>query len=126
MSAAMYRILADLVLLIHAAFVLFVVLGGLLVIGRPRIAPWHLAALAWGSVVIGFGWICPLTPLENMLRPLAGQEGYRGGFIDHYVAMLIYPPGLTRDIQVLLAVALIIGNAIVYGWVLRRRRRNKA
>lgn len=122
----MYRVLADMVLLIHAAFVLFVVLGGPLVIWWPRIAPWHLAALAWASVVIGLGWICPLTPLENMLRLLADKEGYRGGFIDHYIAMVIYPPGLTRDIQALFAVALVIGNAIVYGWMLRRRRRNKA
>ena len=123
MSAAMYRIFADLVLVIHAAFILFVVFGGLLVIWWPRIAPWHLAAMAWGAVVMAFGWICPLTPLENMLRPIAGHASYRGGFIDHYIGALIYPPGLTRSVQIFLAAALIIGNAVVYGLLLRRRGR---
>lgn len=119
----MYRIFADLVLLSHAAFVAFVVFGGLLVIWRPRVAPWHLIALAWGAAVVGFGWICPLTPLENNLRQLAGQQGYQGGFIDHYVTRIIYPSGLTRQIQVWLAAGLIVGNMLVYGWVFSRWRR---
>lgn len=76
----MYGLLADLVLLMHAAFVAFVVFGGLLVIWKPRAAPWHLMAMAWGAATVGFGWICPLTPLENHLLQLAGQQGYEGGW----------------------------------------------
>lgn len=121
----MYRLLADLVVLTHASFVAFVVFGGLLALWKPRAAPWHLIALAWGAAVVGFGWICPLTPLENTLRQLAGQEGYQGGFIEHYLMQIIYPPGLTRKVQVFLATGLIVGNAIVYGWVFRRWRGRK-
>ena len=121
----MYRLLADLVVLTHASFVAFVVFGGLLALWKPRAVPWHLVALAWGAAVIGFGWICPLTPLENTLRQLAGQEGYQGGFIEHYLMQIIYPPGLTREVQVFLATGLIVGNAIVYGWVFRRWRGRK-
>lgn len=121
----MYRVFADLVLLTHASFVAFVVFGGLLVLWKPRVAPWHLIALAWGSAVVGFGWICPLTPLENNLRQLAGQHGYDGGFIEHYFTQIIYPAGLTRQVQVWLAAGLIVGNALVYGWALSRWRRTK-
>ena len=121
----MYRLLADLVVLTHASFVAFVVFGGLLALWKPRAVPWHLIALAWGAAVVGFGWICPLTPLENTLRQLAGQEGYQGGFIEHYLMQIIYPPGLTREVQVFLATGLIVGNAIVYGWVFRRWRGRK-
>lgn len=121
-SFVMYRILADLVLLTHASFVAFVVFGGLLALWKPRVAPWHLIALAWGAAVVGFGWICPLTPLENSLRLLAGQQEYQGGFIEHYLMPVIYPPGLTREVQVLLAAGLIVGNAIVYGRVFHRWR----
>ncbi len=121
----MYRIFADLVLLVHASFVAFVVFGGLLALWKPRAARWHLIALFWGASVVGFGWICPLTPLENNLRQLAGQQGYYGGFIGHYLGQIIYPPGLTRQVQVWLAAGLIVGNAIVYGWVFSRSRREK-
>ncbi len=121
----MYRVLADLVLLTHALFVAFVVLGGLLVIWKPRAARWHLIALAWGATVVGFGWICPLTPLENTLRELAGQQGYNGGFIEHYLVQVIYPPGLTRQVQVWLAAGLITGNAMVYGWLFHGWRRDR-
>jgi hypothetical protein len=119
----MYRVLADLVLLAHAIFVAFVVLGGLLAIWKPRLAPWHLVALAWGAIVVGFGWICPLTPLENLLRQFGGQEEYHGGFIEHYLRRIIYPSGLTREIQAFLAAGLLAGNAMVYGWVFYRRHR---
>jgi len=118
-----YRVLADLVLLVHAAFVLFVALGGLLALWKRRLAPWHLAALAWGATVMGLGWICPLTPLENTLRQWAGQEGYTEGFIEHYVFGLIYPDGLTRPLQIALAGLLVAGNAVVYAILYRRRRR---
>lgn len=119
----MYRLIADIVLLTHAAFVAFVVFGGLLTLWKPRVALWHLIALAWGAAAVGFGWICPLTPLENSLRQLAGQQGYYGDFIEHYLVQIIYPPGLTRQVQAWLAAGLIVGNAIVYGWVFVRWRR---
>jgi len=121
----MYQALADLVLITHCLFIAFVMFGGLLAIWKPRVAPWHLLAMAWGAVVIGFGWVCPLTPLENNLRQLAGQDGYPGGFIDQYLVPLIYPPGLTRGTQILLAVALILGNATVYAVVFKRLRRRR-
>lgn len=117
-----YRILADLVLLGHAVFIVFAALGGLLVLWKTWWLPWHLAALAWGAVVMAMGWICPLTPLENKLRRLAGQEGYAGGFIEHYVWGLIYPEGLTRPMQMALAGALIIGNIVIYALVYYQRK----
>lgn len=116
-----YRILADLVLLVHGLFVAFVVLGGLLALWKPRIAYWHLPALAWGALVIGMGWICPLTPLEVWLRERAGQDGYAGGFIEHYVVGIIYPEGITRTTQMVLAAVLIVGNIVVYTLWARRR-----
>lgn len=118
-----YRILADLVLVVHGLFVAFVVFGGLLTLWKPRIAWWHLPALAWGAMVIGMGWICPLTPLEVSLRTQAGQQGYAGGFIEHYVLGIIYPAGITRTTQIVLAALLIVGNIVVYTlWVKKRRR----
>ena len=119
-----YRILADLVLVVHGLFIAFVMFGGLLALWKPRIAYCHLPALAWGAMVIGMGWICPLTPLEVSLRQQAGQQGYAGGFIEHYVLGLIYPEGITRATQIVLATLLIVGNIIVCTLWARRRRRN--
>jgi len=119
----LYLALAHLVLLIHAAFVTFVAFGGLLALWRPRMAYLHLPALAWGATVVAMGWICPLTPLENWLRMMAGKEQYEGGFIEHYLTMLVYPPGLTRDTQILLATLLVVANVAIYAvWYGRRRR----
>jgi hypothetical protein len=113
--------LADLVLVAHAAFVLFVVVGGLLVLRWPRVAWAHVPCAMWGSWVVIAGWICPLTPLEVSLRRAAGQAGYESGFLQHYVEMLLYPPGLTREIQVALGVAVVALNVAVYLWVWRTR-----
>lgn len=118
-----HAVAADIVLIIHGLFIAFVVFGGLLVLWRRRLAWLHLPALAWGAAVISMGWICPLTPLENQLRTLAQQTPYDGGFIQHYLWPLIYPPGLTRAMQVGLAIALVIGNAAVYLTIWRQRRR---
>ncbi|SSW66275.1 hypothetical protein AVE30378_02004 [Achromobacter veterisilvae] len=117
-----YRILADLVLVAHGLFVAFVMFGGLLALWKRWVAFLHLPALAWGAMVIGMGWICPLTPLEVSLRERAGQEGYSGGFIAHYVLGIIYPEGIARTTQVVLAALLIAGNIIVYILWARRRR----
>jgi hypothetical protein len=116
------RALADLVLLVHAAFVLFVVLGGFAVLRWPRLAWIHLPAAAWGAVIEFAGWICPLTPLENRLRGLAGDAGYPGGFVEHYLLAWLYPAALDRSIQVGLGLAVIAVNLVAYGWVAARRR----
>ena len=116
-----YRAFADLVLVVHLAFVLFVVLGGLLVLRRPKLAWLHLPAAAWGALIEFAGWICPLTPLEQRLRVLAGQAGYQGGFIEHYVTAWLYPAGLTRPVQYALGALVIVVNLAVYARLLRRR-----
>ncbi|MGY6269239.1 DUF2784 domain-containing protein [Achromobacter denitrificans] len=121
-----YRLLADLVLIVHGLFVAFVALGGLLALWKRWIAWLHLPALAWGALVVGMGWICPLTPLEVSLRLQAGQQGYGGGFIEHYVLALVYPAGLTREVQIALAALLVAGNAAVYALWFRRGRRAAA
>lgn len=118
----MHGLLADAVLVLHLAFILFVVLGGFLVLRYPRLAWLHLPAVAWGALVEFAGFTCPLTPLENWLRVRGGEGGYTGGFIQHYLVPLVYPGGLTRNAQVLLG-ALVIGiNAVVYLALWRRRR----
>ncbi|KGD88253.1 membrane protein [Achromobacter sp. RTa] len=119
-----YRLLADLVLVVHGLFVAFVVFGGLLALWRRWIAYLHLPALAWGALVVGMGWICPLTPLEVSLRRQAGQEGYAGGFIEHYLLGLIYPADIGRETQIVLAALLVAGNAAVYALWFRRGRRS--
>jgi uncharacterized membrane protein YhhN len=116
-----WRLLADLVLLLHLAFVLFVVLGGLLVLRWPRLAWLHAPIALYGATIEFLGFTCPLTPLENRYRRLGGESGYEGGFVEHYVTSLIYPDGLTRGIQVTLGIAVLALNAIVYAAVLRRR-----
>jgi hypothetical protein len=118
-------LLADSVLVAHLLFILFVMLGGLLVLRWAKLAWLHLPAVAWGIYVELSGRICPLTPLENSLREAAGQVGYSGGFIEHYVTALIYPDGLSRRIQMALAAIVVIVNAAVY-WRLFSRRRVQA
>lgn len=117
---------ADLVLALHAAFVGFVALGGLLALRWPRAAWIHVPCAAWGSWVVVAGWICPLTPLEVSLRRAAGEAGYEGGFLQHYVELLLYPPGLTREIQIALGLAAVALNLGVYAWAWRRRARGDA
>ncbi len=117
-----YRVLADLLVLIHLGFVLFVVLGGLLVLRWPRMAWLHLPAAAWGAWIELAGWICPLTPLENAFRHRAGESGYGGGFIAHYLLGLLYPEGLTRQDQFVLSGIVVAVNLVAYAILLRRRR----
>lgn len=114
------RLLADAVVVVHLAFILFVLFGGLLVLWRPRVAWLHLPALAWGIYAEATSTICPLTPLENALRRAAGEAGYAGGFVEEYVIRVIYPPGLTPAIQVAIAVGLVVLNVAVYALVLHR------
>jgi len=121
-----YRLLADAVLLAHAAFVAFVVLGGLLALRWPRLAWLHLPAAAWGVGIEFAGGICPLTPLENHWRRLAGEQGYAGGFFEHYVLAFLYPDGLTREVQLALGILVLAINAAIYAFVWRRKRTSRA
>ena len=110
----MYPLLADLVLIVHLAFVVFVLCGGLLVLKCRWIARLHLPAVVWGAVVEFTGWICPLTPLENWLRVQGGEAGYQDDFTTRYLLPILYPVDLTRDVQLLLGTVVIAVNAAVY------------
>jgi uncharacterized protein DUF2784 len=121
----LYRLAADAVLLLHLAFVVFVVLGGVLVLRWRNLAWVHLPAVAWGALVEFSGWICPLTPLEIALRQAAGDAAYAGDFVEHYIVALLYPESLTRDLQVTLGVAVVLLNAAIYGAVLLRQLRRQ-
>ncbi len=114
---------ADAVVLVHFGFIVFVVGGGLLAMRWPRVAWVHLPAAAWGAGIVLIGGLCPLTPLENALRRASGEAGYGGGFIDQYLLALIYPIGLTRDVQTALGLLVVAVNLCVYAIVWMRRRR---
>ena len=117
-------VLADAVLVVHGLFIVWVALGAIAVWRWPKLALLHLPALAWGVWIEVSGGICPLTPLENSLRRAAGQTGYSGGFIDHYVGGAIYPDGLTRGTQWVIAGVLLTINAVLYGLMMVRVRRS--
>ena len=114
-----YRTLADLIVALHFGFVLFVVLGGLLVLRWPRLAWAHLPAAVWGVLIEFCGWICPLTPLENWLRAQGGETTYHSDFIAQYLLPVLYPGNLTRGLQLLLGTGVVVLNAAIYWWVWR-------
>ena len=116
-------VLADAVLVVHALFLVWVVFGALAVWRWPWLAVLHLPAVAWGLWIETSGGICPLTPLENSLRHAAGEDGYSGGFIEHYLVNVIYPSGLTRDIQYILAGIVLVANLSIYSSLLVRRHK---
>lgn len=117
------RIAADLALLLHLGFIVFALFGALLAF-RWRWVPWlQLPAAAWGVFVELTGRLCPLTTVENHFRRLAGEGGYAGGFVEHYLLPLIYPSGLTRGVQLALAAVVLAVNVLVYTLLLWRRRR---
>ena len=115
--------MADTVLLVHFLFLGFVLLGGLLVVWRPIIAWFHLPAVFWGFVIELKGFICPLTPLENTLRELGGQTPYTTSFIERYVLPIVYPTHLTRELQIVFALGVLLLNAGIYALLLFRRAR---
>jgi hypothetical protein len=119
----MYVFLADLVVAIHLAFVVFVLCGGLLALRWRRLIWLHLPAAVWGAVVEFAGWICPLTPLEQWLRVYGGETLYNSDFVTQYVLPMLYPGNLTRDLQFLFGTIVIAFNVIVYGWLWRMQRR---
>jgi hypothetical protein len=113
---------ADAVVLLHALFILFVGFGAALLWRWPRLVWLHAPAVVWGAFVEASGSVCPLTPLENRLRALAGGGGYGGGFVEHYLLPWIYPEALTREVQIAIGVAVVVVNVVLYAWWLRRRR----
>ena len=117
----MFGLIADAIALLHFAFVLFVVLGVLIVMRWPRIAWLHVPAALWAALVEIAGWYCPLTPLERNYRLLADEIAYSGDFVANYILPMLYPSGLTRGIQISLGVAVIVGNGLAY-WLVARRK----
>jgi len=117
------RVLATLVVLVHMAFVVFVVAGGVLALRWPRVAWVHLPAALWGAMIALAGFICPLTPLENWLRVRGGAAAYDTGFLEHYLLPILYPVALSRGVQVATGVFVVLMNALVYWRVLRETRR---
>jgi hypothetical protein len=111
------RLLADCLVVVHLAFIVFVVAGGFLVLWRPSLRWVHLPAAAWGALVEFTGWICPLTPWEQALRRMAGQAGYAGGFIEHYLLSILYPQGLTPGVQMALGFLVVGVNVGIYAVV---------
>jgi uncharacterized protein DUF2784 len=117
-----YRAAADAILVAHFAFVLFAVLGAFLLLRWPAFVWLHAPAVIWAAFIEFSGAVCPLTPLEVALRQQAGQAGYAGGFIDHYVVSLLYPEGLTPDMQIMLGTVVVAISAAIYLVAFRRWR----
>jgi len=117
-----YRLAADGVLLLHLAFIVFVVLGGTIAARWRWFALAHLPAAAWGFFIELTGRTCPLTDAENYLRIQSGAAGYTQSFIEHYLLPIIYPAGLTREVQFALAALVVVANIAIYGWLFRARR----
>ncbi len=121
-----YRLAADLVVVLHLVFILFVFLGGLTLFRWPRMIWIHVPAAVWGGLVELVGAPCPLTPLENHLRNAGSVATYSGGFIDHYIMPIVYPPGLTRETQVVLGVLVLGINFAIYFKFLTRKQKKMA
>jgi hypothetical protein len=117
------ELIADLLVLIHLAFILFVVLGGLLVLRWPRLAFVHLPAALWGALIEFGNWVCPLTPLEQKLRQSVGEGVYSGSFVEQYVLPLIYPSGLTREMQLALGLLVLLVNFLIYAFLVWKRKK---
>ena len=116
-----WGVLAEVVVVLHFCFVLFVLFGGALALRWPKVVWVHFPAAAWGALISFAGWVCPLTPLEKWLRRQGGAAGYEGGFVEHYILPVLYPRGLTPGIQIALGVIVILLNVFIYRRVYRRR-----
>ncbi len=121
----LYRLLADAVVVLHLLFIVFGLFGGLLLLWRRWTVLLHLPTALWIALIEFQGWLCPLTPLENKLRILGDDRSYGGGFVEHYLIPLIYPTGLTRELQLLLGILAVLINLAVYGYVLIRLRHSR-
>jgi hypothetical protein len=125
LSRDLARFLADVTVVLHLCFVLFVVLGGLIVVRWRRVAWVHLPAVAWAAWIEFADWVCPLTPLENWLREQSGGATYTSSFIEHYLLPMLYPESLSRELQWVLGGAALLINAIVYVFAFRREVRSE-
>lgn len=123
MSSTIYLLLAELTVLLHFLFVIFVAVGGLLLLIWPKLIYLHLPAVMWGIYIQFSGGYCPLTPLEKTFRQLAGMQTYEGGFINQYLMPIIYPRGLTYEMQILIGIGLILLNIVIYTIFIYRQRR---
>lgn len=121
----LFRIAADALVILHLLFIIFALLGGLLVLWRTNLMFLHIPAAIWAAIVSFKGWVCPLTPLENSLRYKAGAQGYSEGFVEHYVIPIIYPNGLNFDVQIILGVTAVAVNIAVYTFVYHVYKRRK-
>lgn len=119
----LFRLLADVTVVLHLAFVVFVLLGGVLVMRWPRVAWVHLPSAMWGAWIEFAGWVCPLTPLENWLRQQGGAPAYTASFVEHYVMPVLYPSVLSRELQWALGAVVLLVNAVFYAISLWRRGR---
>lgn len=117
-----YKLFADLTAVIHLGFVVFIILGGLLILRWKRFAWFHIPAAIWGALIEFKGWYCPLTYLEIFFLQKAGAEGYRHGFVEHYILPVVYPAEMTRDLQIGLGLFVISVNIIIYGFVIYHYR----
>ena len=115
-----YHVTANLLVMIHLVFIVFVIAGAFIVLKWPWVILLHIPAVIWGAIVELKGWICVLTPWENNLRHLAGHEGYSGGFIEHYIVSLIYPAELTHDAQIVMGLIVITINLCIYSFIAYR------
>ncbi|MDJ0838973.1 MAG: DUF2784 domain-containing protein [Acidobacteriota bacterium] len=120
-----WRILADLVLVFHFCLVMFAVAGGLLVLYKRWVAWLHVPFVLWAAIVNLAGWVCPLTPMENRFRLNAGQSGYEGGFVVHYIMPLVYPGGMTRNWELAAGVSVFVWNILLYALIIHRFKRRK-
>ena len=119
----LYNTLADSVLVLHSSFVLFVLLGGFLVLWKSSLVWYHIPAVIWAVCIEFFGWLCPLTPLENVLRGKGGGVGYDAGFVEHYIVPILYPASLTRQMQINLGIIVLSINVGIYLTVWTRMRK---
>jgi hypothetical protein len=122
----LYSVLADLTMATHMAFVLFVALGGFMVVRWAWVAWLHVPSFLWGAWISIVGWVCPLTPLENRFRRLAGESGYEEAFLERYLFGLLYPAGLTRAHFVAIGIGVLLLNGAIYARILLARRRRRA
>ncbi len=122
LSPSIAHVFADTLVIAHLAFIIFVLFGALLLLKWPRWMWLHLPCLVWGTLVEFMGWYCPLTPLENHFRELAGLQMYSGDFVMQYIMPVIYPPELSRGFQIVFGTMVLTINGVIYGYLFRRRR----
>ena len=119
------KLIADILVVIHFIFIVFVVLGGFLVFKKRWVSILHIPSVLWAALLEINGWLCPLTPLEHYFRQLSGSSDYTGGFIDHYLVAIIYPEGLTREMQITLGFIVLGINLVIYALVFGKRSPGK-